>query len=132
MVFKIIFDILGGRNISLQLNNNPLANSINGKIENGSFFKKLGIEIMNPNIKLLSPNIKKENFFISNQQSPLPLNVNNNKFTSSLNNKISVTKTNNYDQVPVNGNSNKSVLNGKTYYIIFISIQISLLKKQFY
>ena len=68
---------------------------------------------MNPNIKLLSPNIKKENLIVSNQHSTF--NINNHKFNSSLNNKISTIKNinNNNDQTTANGITNKSIINGK-------------------
>lgn len=66
---------------------------------------------MNPNIKIFSPNIKKENFIITNQHSPL--NLNNNKFNSSLINKVGPNKNINNNQIIANGNTNKSMLNGK-------------------
>ncbi len=64
---------------------------------------------MNANIKIFSPNIKKENFVITNQQSPLNINYKSNR---NLNNKVHSFKNINGNQNTANGNTNNTIING--------------------
>jgi hypothetical protein len=70
---------------------------------------------MNTNVKLLSPNIKKENFIIPPQNFP----INNNKFNSGLNNKVGSIKAmnNNQNNALINENLQKSIFQGKKKHL---------------
>jgi len=101
---SLIYNI--GANTSIPLQSNNLISSINGKIENSSLFKKLGIDIISSNIKILSPNLKKDNLITSQ------INAN---LINSLNNKINLTNTpNNLNQINnlIISSSNKNYLTG--------------------
>ena len=93
-------------------NKNILTNSVNGKIENPSFFKKLGIEIINSNFKILSPNLKKDNYLISPIITKnLIINNNINTNNKSINNGNG--NHNNLQNNSLTAQHNNSFLNGK-------------------